>query len=76
MFVKETRKRTVIKAISWRAVAVVNSWTILSIVVSGSNFYKAIIMNISGLILFYIFERIWSKIKYGRDVIEDEKIIK
>ena len=63
---RETKKRSVFKSISWRLVAIVNSWTILSLVLTESNFWNAIIMNITGFFLFYIFERIWNKIKYGK----------
>jgi uncharacterized membrane protein len=66
MEVVETKKRTLFKTISWRVVAVMNSWTVLSLGLVGSNFWNAIIMNVSGFIFFYFFERIWSKIKYGR----------
>jgi uncharacterized membrane protein len=72
MYVKETKKRTVIKTISWRVIAILNSWTVLSIVVNGSNLIKALIMNLSGFIIFYLFERVWSKIKYGRFIIEEK----
>ena len=68
MGVVETKKRTLFKTISWRVVAVMNSWTILSMGFIESNFWNAIIMNISGFIFFYLFERIWSKINYGRNV--------
>ena len=64
----ETKKRTLFKTISWRVVAVMNSWTILSMGFIESNFWNAIIMNISGFIFFYLFERIWSKINYGRNL--------
>jgi len=66
MGVVETKKRTLFKTISWRVVAVMNSWTILSMGLVGSNFWNAIIMNVSGFIFFYFFERIWSNISYGR----------
>jgi len=72
MLVKESRKRTVYKAISWRVVATMNSWLILTLIISGSNLTKAIIMNITGFAVFYFFERIWTKIKYGRTIIEEE----
>jgi len=62
----ETKKRTIFKTLSWRVIAVMNSWTILSMGFIESNFWNAIIMNISGLVFFYMFERIWSKINYGR----------
>lgn len=64
----ETKKRTIFKTLSWRVIAVMNSWTILSMGFIESNFWNAIIMNISGFIFFYLFERIWSKINYGRNV--------
>ena len=63
---KETKKRSVFKAISWRVVAVINSWTILSLSFVESNFWNAIIMNLTGFVFFYTFERIWNNIKYGK----------
>jgi len=63
---KETKKRSVFKAISWRVVAVINSWTILSLSFVESNFWNAIIMNLTGFVFFYVFERIWNNIKYGK----------
>lgn len=62
----ETKKRTLFKTVSWRVVAVINSWTILSMSFIESNFWNAIIMNITGFVFFYIFERIWANINYGR----------
>jgi hypothetical protein len=55
MEVVETKKRTLFKTISWRVVAVMNSWTVLSLGLVGSNFWNAIIMNVSGFIFFYFF---------------------
>jgi uncharacterized membrane protein len=63
---KETKKRSIFKSLSWRVVAVLNSWTVLSLMLTKSNFWNAIIMNVSGFIFFYIFERVWNKIKFGR----------
>jgi uncharacterized membrane protein len=63
---KETKKRSIFKAISWRVIAVINSWTILSLSVIESNFWNAIIMNLTGFVFFYTFERIWNNIKYGK----------
>ena len=63
---KETKKRSVFKAISWRVIAVINSWTILSLSFVESNFWNAIIMNLTGFVFFYVFERIWNNIKYGK----------
>jgi uncharacterized membrane protein len=65
MKVVETKKRQFVKIISWRVLATINSFLILSIGWSG-NLKNAIIMNITGMIVMYYFERIWSKINYGR----------
>jgi len=67
---KETKQRSIFKSISWRLVAIANSWIVLSLVITESNFWNAILMNISGFFLFYFFERIWNQIKFGK--IENE----
>jgi len=66
MGVKETKNRSIRKAISWRLVAFLNSWAILSIGLTHSGFINALVMNITGFALFYGFERIWNRINYGR----------
>jgi len=63
---KETKKRSIFKALSWRVVAILNSWTILALVITDSSFWNAILMNLSGFFLYFGFERLWNKIKYGR----------
>lgn len=63
---KETRIRSLSKTISWRCVAVLNSFTILSMAFSEHPFTNAIAMNISGFCVFYFFERIWNLIHWGR----------
>jgi len=64
---KETKKRTLFKTLSWGVFAISNSWVILSLGLAESNFWNAIIMNISGLIFFYGFERFWNRINYGKE---------
>ena len=63
---KETKKRSIYKALSWRVVAILNSWSILALVITDSSFWNAILMNLTGFFLYFGFERIWNKIKYGR----------
>lgn len=65
MKVVETKKRHIVKTISWRVLATTNSFLILSMGWSG-NLNNAIIMNITGMVVMFFFERIWSKIDYGR----------
>jgi hypothetical protein len=75
MEIKETKKRSMIKAITWRIAAIINSWAILSFFVNGSNLYKALLMNLTGFFVFYGFERVWSKIKYGRFVVKEKNSV-
>tara|TARA_B100000780_G_C20978615_1_gene390952 strand:- start:503 stop:712 length:210 start_codon:yes stop_codon:yes gene_type:complete len=66
MKIKETKKRTLIKTVTWRIFAVLNSFLILTFNITDDNFLNAIYMNITGFCVFFLFERIWSKINYGR----------
>lgn len=66
MTIVETKKRTIFKAVSWRLVAVLNSFLVLTIQLTDSNLLNAVYMNITGFFAFYFFERVWSKINYGR----------
>jgi len=73
MLIKETKKRTIFKSISWRLLAIMNSWLVLTFVNDPqSNIIKALAMNITGFFAFYIFERVWTKIKYGRIIIKEK----
>ena len=65
MFV-ESKKRTIYKTISWRIVAILNSFLVLSIEVTEDNFLNALYMNITGFCVYYLFERIWNRIQWGK----------
>jgi|TARA_R110000824_G_scaffold88670_2_gene217953 uncharacterized membrane protein len=63
---KETRTRSTKKSISWRIIAFSNSWMILVIGLSDIPLWNAIIMNATGMVMFYFHERFWNKIDDGR----------
>lgn len=67
---KESRIRSLIKGLIWRIFALLNSWIIswivLGILGCSSFFVSALLMNVTGLIIFYIYERIWNKINNGK----------
>jgi uncharacterized membrane protein len=63
---KETKTRSLIKLILWRIVAFLNSWIVLSLTINNSAFNNALIMNITGLMIFYFYERIWNNIQKGK----------
>ena len=63
---KETRERSVRKSIGWRIVAVINSYIILAMYLTESPLYNAILMNITGAVLYYVYERLWNNSHKGR----------
>mgnify|MGYP003326783185 CR=1 FL=1 len=71
---KETKKRSLFKTIAWRVVATLNSFLVL-LYFSGkveSNLGLAIIMNITGFFVYYIYERIWNHIKWGKIILDND----
>jgi uncharacterized membrane protein len=63
---KETRERSVRKSIGWRIVAIINSYIILAMYFTDSPLYNAILMNITGAVLYYVYERLWNNSHIGR----------
>lgn len=61
----ETKKRTIIKSAIWRVIATINSFAVLSIGLN-HNLRSAILMNITGFVIYYAYERIFNKIKWGK----------
>lgn len=57
----ETHKRTIIKSITWRLVA-----TAVTAVFTGIS--GAIIINIWMTVAYYIHERAWIKINWGKSI--------
>lgn len=70
--IRESRNRTIVKTFSWRIIAVLNAYIILSVDLTEDNFLNALFMNISGLITYYFFDRLWSKVNYGRTIENDK----
>jgi uncharacterized membrane protein len=69
MSFKETKTRSVTKTILWRIVAILNSYLILLSGVSSEALMNALLMNLTGFFVYYFYERIWNKIKMGRQTI-------
>lgn len=55
----ETHSRTIAKAITWRIVATLIAWYWVGLT-------AAIVLNIVQTIAYYIHERLWIKIKWGK----------
>ena len=65
---QETRLRSFVKSILWRVLPTLNSFLVLTANVSNNNLKNAIYMNITGLIIYFLYERVWNKIKYGKEI--------
>ena len=63
---KETRQRSIRKSIGWRILAIINSYIILVMYLTESPLYNAILMNITGAVLYYVYERMWNNSHIGR----------
>ena len=63
---RETKTRSLVKTIFWRVVAVSNSFIVLNMGLTQDALKNAIMMNVSGFFIYYIFERICDKIPYGK----------
>lgn len=64
----ETKKRSVIKAISWRLIGTLVTTTIVFIITEKASISLALggSAGVLKMILYYIHERAWQKIDYGR----------
>ena len=63
---RETKTRSTSKSVSWRIIAFLNSWFILAVGLTEIPLWNAIIMNLTGILFFYIHERVWNNTNYGR----------
>jgi uncharacterized membrane protein len=63
---KETRERSIRKSVGRRVVAFSNSWMVLALGLTDIPLYNAVIMNVTGIVYFYLYERLWNKSQKGR----------
>jgi uncharacterized membrane protein len=66
---KEKRKRSVVKAISWRITGKLDTF-VVSYIITGKVTLALSISSVevvTKMILYYLHERTWNNIKFGRD---------
>ena len=74
MRINETRKRSLLKAVSFRIIEIALDTFILSWFVSIElAITLAVVLECLCLGLHYIFERGWNRIDYGRHIVKGEK---
>ena len=69
---KETKSRSTSKSVTWRIIAFLNSWFILVVGLTDIPIWNALIMNLTGILFFYIHERVWANFDYGRYIEKSE----
>jgi len=57
----DSKKKSFNKTISWRIVAIINSYAVLALAFTDNPLWNALIMNGFGAIGYYIHERLWNK---------------
>lgn len=63
---RETKTRIWTKVVLWRLIATANSFMVLISALQDKPITNAILMNITGMIVYYWYERIWNNISWGR----------
>ena len=73
----ETRKRSIMKALSWRVIAVLITTTIVFIVSGRVDLAAEVgVMDcLAKLLIYYLHERAWNHIDFGRKKPEPEYYI-
>jgi len=74
MKINETRKRSLLKAVSFRLIEIALDTLILSIFVSPQiAITLAVLLEGLCLALHYGFERVFNKIQWGRDIVKESE---
>ena len=69
MGINETRRRSLLKAISFRAIEIGLDTIILSFFIEAHiAFGLSVAIEVLCMIAHYIFERLWNRVSYGREI--------
>ena len=65
----ETKTRTVVKAILWRIVATLITWGTVYYYTRklSESIELTIVAAVIGIIAYYIYERVWNRIQWGKE---------
>ncbi|HTX87107.1 MAG TPA: DUF2061 domain-containing protein [Candidatus Nanoarchaeia archaeon] len=68
MAFKEQTKRSVVKSITFRALVITSDFIIITLITHRYDLALAVIIlsNLSSAILYYLHERAWNKINWGK----------
>jgi len=65
---EETKKRSLVKSIAWRLMAVTNGFLVALFFLNdlSKSAIISIVANVTGFVLYYIHERVWNVIKWEK----------
>ena len=73
----DTHRRTLLKTITWRAIATTTTIAVIYIWTGdlGISFVSGIVANLLKTLFYYVHERVWNSIRYGTEcgITEEEK---
>ena len=72
----ETRKRSLVKALSWRVLAAIITATVVYTMTHRLRFAAEIgaIDTLTKLLIYFLHERVWNKLNYGRVAAPDYQV--
>jgi uncharacterized membrane protein len=70
MIFSETKTRTIVKTILWRIIATLITWGTIYAYTGrfGESIKITIVAALIGMTAYYIYERVWNKIQWGKKV--------
>lgn len=73
----ESAKRSIVKSITFRILVMLGDGLIIYTITKKADLALSIILlsNLSSTIIYYVHERAWNKVKWGRKLTALEKII-
>lgn len=72
---RETKTRSWTKSILWRLIATANSFIVLIAALTDTHLVNAIYMNITGLFIYYGYERVWNNISWGKTKVTVDSLL-
>ena len=63
-----TKQRSLAKSITWRLIAIISTFLIIYFMTKDTMFATSVtvVSNIINFILYYVHERVWLTVKWGR----------
>jgi uncharacterized membrane protein len=67
---KENAKRSLAKSITFRVLVITSDFVIISLITHRYDLALAVIIfsNLASATIYYLHERVWNKIKWGRQI--------